>query len=163
MAQIIQEPFSKEGLLTAEAEKMFWEFFELPELHINEKEVNYEAIKRKLVTYGFEAGEAHQAINDLIRAGVIAKYNTESIIRTSLYAEYQKKCKECEELRNNLQNLKTSDKKAHIFRVPKEMCNKAYAGLLLSVDGAYLEVDEGGNVVRFLSTESYNKEFKIDT
>lgn len=161
MSELIYEPLNKEGIVTAEAESKFWEIFNLSDIHVNEQEVDREKLRLKLISYGFEAGEAHETIEQFLRVGAIARLNTTTYIKTSLYDKLQKACKERDELKNQLNNKQLENKKSMIYRVPKELCNKSYAGILLSRDGAYFEIDNGGNVVRFLSNETYQKEFKI--
>ena len=159
MSELVTEPLVN-STPTKSCDDLFWRLFTNPQYHINEQEVDRDLLRKALISHGCEAGEAVVIIEYYLRIGAIARFNTTTFIKTTLYDQVQKTAKENSELRELVKETKITNQKNSIFFIPPELSNRGYANILLSKDGSYFEVDEGGKVVRFLSTETYNKEFK---
>lgn len=155
---IVLQPFDKEGIPTKETDQLFWTIFDSPESKDYDDKVDHDKLRLELINHGIEASEAIVIIDYYVKFGAIAKHDLTNYVKTVLYKELQKTWNKMDNIR--VQNHEESKKR--FYHIPKEICTKAYAAVLLSPNGAWAETDDKGNIIRVLSESSYKKEMEIN-
>lgn len=155
---IIQTPLSRAGdSPSVEADKLFWDIFNSPEVRVNEKEVDREKIRLALISHGIEAPESIVIINYYIRLGAIAQYNTTTLIKTALYEDLLRTKGVVSTVNSQLEEAQVKKDRANTFKIPKEMLRRIQAGCALSSEFAMIKVNDNGEVERCIPDKDYTK------
>ena len=156
---IIQTPLSRAGdSPSVEADKLFWDIFNSPEVKVNDKEVDREKLRLSLISYGIEAPEAIIILNYYIHLGAIAQYNTTTLIKTALYEDLLRTKGVVSTVNSQLEQAQVKKDRANTFKIPKEMLRRIQAGCALSSEFAMIKIDDEGNVVRIIPDKDWEKE-----